>query len=596
MINFINKKNIRKKTLTYKLLNNSNYGIEVKKNIIKDHISLLNYSYVLENLNKYFIFQHNYSPSYLNLKLTLLINHIKKHLPFVFSKKFKLIKNINLNFLSKNICLEESCTRLDLTLLNDLLTGFILPKNKSNFYNKVNIFSINKIKAISSNIKQQNAVPNQFLHDLEIKNSFNNLVKAKSTIIGKIRSIKLLELIDQLKEKIVIAEKLAALVRVADITDLNFSNKKKSRKINSFKYLNKKNIFKSNRIKILQTIKSIKTDFRFEQKLDSNSLSNLPISLLYYSNLKPLHKFKDKLDYISPVSVIKGSSFNNNNNLEPVLSAYLRELSIYNRETKGIINFYSKIVGYNFNYNTNKISSSIYELLAAAFISMRCLISKPVFVITPKKISIHLFYFLMVANKKTLKIIKKKLRFKRRNRKRNHFLDRINKTYNRKRLRVARKFNLYSLNDIFPKRLNLLCWSLNKIFNKPVELNLTRLHYPSADSNILVNLMGIIINKISLPKIFKKLFAGSIIKSLIKFKTRKYNDISIIPAFLTGLSIKVAGRVMTQNIRPRKTINFRRRGATASGKINYLNFARLTNKNKRGSYSITISAGQNYFK
>jgi len=99
-----------------------------------------------------------------------------------------------------------------------------------------------------------------------------------------------------------------------------------------------------------------------------------------------------------------------------------------------------------------------------------------------------------------------------------------------------------------------------------------------------------------LPKIFKKLFAGSIIKSLIKFKTRKYNDISIIPAFLTGLSIKVAGRVMTQNIRPRKTINFRRRGATASGKINYLNFARLTNKNKRGSYSITISAGQNYFK
>ena len=53
---------------------------------------------------------------------------------------------------------------------------------------------------------------------------------------------------------------------------------------------------------------------------------------------------------------------------------------------------------------------------------------------------------------------------------------------------------------------------------------------------------------------------------------------------------------MTQPMRPRKTINQIRRGASASGKINYLNFARLTKKNKRGSFSITISAGQNYFK
>ena len=108
--------------------------------------------------------------------------------------------------------------------------------------------------------------------------------------------------------------------------------------------------------------------------------------------------------------------------------------------------------------------------------------------------------------------------------------------------------------------------------------------------------MGILINKVKLPKILNNLFGGSIIKSLIKFKTHKNNDISIIQAFLTGLSIKVAGRIMTQNMRTRYTVNFRRRGVTANGKINYLNFARLTNKNKRGSYSITISAGQNYFK
>jgi len=84
----------------------------------------------------------------------------------------------------------------------------------------------------------------------------------------------------------------------------------------------------------------------------------------------------------------------------PVISSFLRELSIYNRETKGIINYFSKIVSYNFNANNNRISSSITDLLEASFKVMHCLISKPVFVITPEKVTIQLFYFLMVANKK----------------------------------------------------------------------------------------------------------------------------------------------------------------------------------------------------
>jgi hypothetical protein len=141
-----------------------------------------------------------------------------------------------------------------------------------------------------------------------------------------------------------------------------------------------------------------------------------------------------------------------------------------------------------------------------------------------------------------------------------------------------------------------LCAFLSKLFNKPVELKLIRLHYPSKDANILVNLMGTLINKIKLNRIIRKVFAGSIIKTLTKLKSRKKNNITIIPAFLTGMTIKIAGRLMTQTVQPRRTVKFKRRGALASGKINYFNSARLTNKNKRGSYSITISTGQNYFK
>lgn len=54
-----------------------------------------------------------------------------------------------------------------------------------------------------------------FAKDLAIEKSFTNLVNAKSTIIGKIRSIKLLELIDELKNRIKIIDELVVLVRFA---------------------------------------------------------------------------------------------------------------------------------------------------------------------------------------------------------------------------------------------------------------------------------------------------------------------------------------------------------------------------------------------
>ena len=71
----------------------------------------------------------------------------------------------------------------------------------------------------------------------------------------------------------------------------------------------------------------------------------------------------------------------------------------------------------------------------------------------------------------------------------------MRKIYNNSRLFEAKKLNIFSLNKVYPEQFKLLCGKLNKVFNKPIELNLIRLHYPSEDSNILVNLMGLIIHK-----------------------------------------------------------------------------------------------------
>ena len=101
------------------------------------------------------------------------------------------------------------------------------------------------------------------------------------------------------------------------------------------------------------------------------------------------------------------------------------------------------------------------------------------------------------------------------------------------------------------------------------------------------------INKIKLRIIIRKLFANTIIKNLNNVNLNRNNN--IIPAFLSGINIRVAGRLLTQSVVPRQTVKITQRGATQRGKINFLDVARYTRKNKRGAFSITIKSGQNIF-
>ena len=58
-----------------------------------------------------------------------------------------------------------------------------------------------------------------------------------------------------------------------------------------------------------------------------------------------------------------------------------------------------------------------------------------------------------------------------------------------------------NLIKIFPLKFEKLCEVLNSIFNKPVELDLIRVHYPYNDSNILVRLLAFMINKMKFRRI-----------------------------------------------------------------------------------------------
>src|ERR1700744_3825364 len=239
-----------------------------------------------------------------------------------------------------------------------------------------------------------------------------------------------------------------------------------------------------------------------------------------------------------------------NNNQEEIkinINKYIKSISKYNSETVK----YQNIV-YQFNKNNKGIQNSsvginknVFTLLESTFLSMSCLISKHIIVITPNKVVIQLFYYL-------------------------------NKFYSNNKL-------LKNNND----KLHSLCLNLSKIYKKPVELELDRLHYPYYDSNILSNMIGLISNIVKFRFIIKKLFTIAKIK-----KTNKFNNkSSIIPSYLSGLKIRVAGRLLTQRVVPRLTVKTIQRGTLARGKAQFVDTARFTNKNKRGSFSITVTMG-----
>jgi len=176
-----------------------------------------------------------------------------------------------------------------------------------------------------------------------------------------------------------------------------------------------------------------------------------------------------------------------------------------------------------------------------------------------------------------------------------------------------RKFNL-TAKAVFQNKFKLICAILSKKFNKPVELQLIRLHHPYHDSNILVNLLSLNIKnkrkkaRVAIQKIYNKkpvknLNDPNLILTelptaeplVLRQPLGSRGTGNLTPAFLSGLNIKIAGRLMGEPIIPRITTKVFGKGASATGKVNFLDVARITNKNRKGAYTIKITSGQNFF-
>jgi hypothetical protein len=83
--------------------------------------------------------------------------------------------------------------------------------------------------------------------------------------------------------------------------------------------------------------------------------------------------------------------------------------------------------------------------------------------------------------------------------------------------------------------------------------------------------------------------SATLIKATEAEKTKK--DLLRGSSYLSGMNIKLAGRLMTQSMRPRFTVQSKQEGSLARVKVHYIEKSRFTGKNKRGAFSFTVTIG-----
>ena len=193
---------------------------------------------------------------------------------------------------------------------------------------------------------------------------------------------------------------------------------------------------------------------------------------------------------------------------------------------------------------------------------------------------------------------------------------------NRLNKEIYFKLNLDYINNLYKdKFFSLVNW-FNSIFNKPIQLELIRLHHSDSDSNILTQLFFLVLKKKNIRSVINKLFSKNKVKDInlinfnssvqhnniteqIKHKSALNNKLAVaqsatkdklsnyIPVFISGLYIHIGGRLMREPIIPRMTTKKFEKGAIALGKVNSLETTQMTKKNKKGAYTVKITFAQN---
>ena len=202
--------------------------------------------------------------------------------------------------------------------------------------------------------------------------------------------------------------------------------------------------------------------------------------------------------------------------------------------------------------NFKILSKNVYKILESSLFEMSSIISRPHFYVSPNNVIINLFYYAVNKN---------------------------NKIKNDKTV------------DLNINNLQGLTSKLSRYFKKPITLELTKLYSVSNKSQILAHVLG----KLGLSR--KRSFARIIGRFLSRQSEKIFfrKSINKFSGAITGVYIKLGGRLLRGKIVPRRTVKKIQYGSLARSKSNYITNARIIQKNKRGSFSFTVAIGHNFF-
>lgn len=207
-------------------------------------------------------------------------------------------------------------------------------------------------------------------------------------------------------------------------------------------------------------------------------------------------------------------------------------------------------------YQIMSMQRQAISIIESFFDRSRSILGKPMFTISPEKVIVQLFYY-----------------------------------------SVAETGN----NSLSNSNIQALGKALTKCFNRYVELRIIRLNHVGLDASILSQYLSKNYGKYSFARLLNILSAG-FSSSLQQHKTNVLN-LDKPYSKVTGVEMKVSGRLTTQRSIPRKTVKYGRLGSSIfspKGEQSSMNnvgmthtdFSQHTSKNKLGAFTVKVWMSQ----
>lgn len=162
---------------------------------------------------------------------------------------------------------------------------------------------------------------------------------------------------------------------------------------------------------------------------------------------------------------------------------------------------------------------------------------------------------------------------------------------------TAGKHNTMSLSA---SSINSLGLVLSKLFGRPVQLELVRLHYPHLNAHVLAQYISMNTKYNTFTRVIARLWASNIIAKPLASQLAPSNSVNevgnlnvnqtLVPTYVTGIKVKLSGRLDNERSTPRQSVQQTQVG-TFSG-VQHIEMSSFTSKNKKGAFTIKVWLAQ----